>query len=181
MSEFSSEYDIVVSDVRVVNFRNVGGYTETGKWNNVTRDKTNPTNHSTVQDIFIQLGFDNEDNEGIACAANPADPNDKGQTPKTTTAYMIPFKYELNDVQLAFNIALYKGKEHTNNNLVMTRNLVGTWSPNWELGKYYTYTVRLTGTAANLQPIVFETAADMNLSWGSGGTSAATDIRFSTN
>lgn len=181
MSEFSNEYDIVVSDVRIVNFRNVGGYTETAKWTNVNRDKSNPTNHSTVQDIYIQLGFDNEDNEGVVRAASPTDASDTGLTPKTGSAYMIPFKYELNDVQLTFNIVLYKGKEHNNNSLVMSRSLVGTWSPNWELGKYYTYTVRLTGTAANLQPIVFETAADMNLAWGTGGSSTATDIRFSTN
>lgn len=173
-SEFDGEYDIVIKDVKIVNFRNIGAFTSNNtKWT-AERDPASTS--------YIQLPF--AGNEGIA---NSADYNEDGTLKRaenkaqTGSVFVIPYSYSLNDVQITFSLDLYKGTEHTPATLVLGRNMTGTWSPKWEAGKYYTYNIRLSGTAANLQPIVFETSKDMNLDNWTSGASTATDISFSTN
>ncbi|MDE6010587.1 MAG: fimbrillin family protein [Muribaculaceae bacterium] len=181
-SEFSGEYDVVIKDVRIVNFRNIGSFSSNGtKW--IADRETDAA--GAVIPASIQLPFTNL--EGVANAAEKETVDGEEVIKRaerkayTSSVYMIPWHYSQNDVQLAFSIDLYKGEEHTTANFVMGRNMTGTWSPTWEAGKYYTYNIRLTGTVANLQPIVFVTDKDMNLDEWSSGASTATDISFSAN
>lgn len=169
-SEFSSDYDIVIKDVKIKNFRNVGTFSQTKGWG------TTPSrNFDLENDIQMRLEFPTEDGTGIANATQ----TNYSQKPKTTYRYVIPYKYNSTDVQLNFTIELYKGKKHTPETLVLSRNMEGHWSPQWEQGYYYTYNITLTGSVANLQPIVFEVAKDMN-DW-TPSSSTATDITFSAN
>lgn len=176
-SEFSGEYDVVIKDVKIVNFRNIGSFSSNNtKW--TAERETNST--GAIVPASIQLSFPN--GEGVANAAYNDGTLVRGEKKaKTRSVYMIPYSYSQNDVQIIFSLDLYKGEEHIPANLVMGRTMTGTWGPNWEAGKYYTYNIRLTGTAANLQPIVFETSQDMNLDGWSSGSSTATDISFSAN
>lgn len=168
-SEFSSDYDIVIKDVRIINFRNVGTFSQTKGWGS-----TPIRNFDKETNIAMQLEFPTADGMGVANSSQTAE-----QKPKTKYRYVLPYSYSTTDVQLTFTLELYKGKEHTTENLVFSRNMEGHWSPNWVQGYYYTYNITLTGTVANLQPIVFEVANDMN-GWTTG-TSTATDITFSAN
>ncbi|MDE6716988.1 MAG: fimbrillin family protein [Muribaculaceae bacterium] len=180
-SEFSGEYDVVIKDVRIVNFRNIGSFSSNNsKWS--AEREVNST--GTVVPASIQLPFGGPNGEGVS---NAAEYNSNGSVKRaekkaaTGSVYMIPYSYSQNDVQLRFSLDLYKGEEHTSATLVLGRDMTGTWSPKWEPGKYYTYNIRLTGTATNLQPIVFETATDMNVEGWTSGSSTATDISFSAN
>ncbi|MDE6268863.1 MAG: fimbrillin family protein [Muribaculaceae bacterium] len=164
-SDFSADYDVVIKDVKIINFRNVGSFTKTSGWSNVIRQESN---------TVMQMIFPTEDAIGVANQAQT-----QAQKPKTDYYYVIPYTYEFSDVQLTFTIELYKGSDHTKDNLILSRNMEGHWSPNWQQGYYYTYNITLTGSVTNLQPIVFEVAKDMN-GWGTG-TSTATDITFSAN
>ena len=168
-SEFSKDYDVVIKDVRLTNFRNLGTYAKTKvKWEQVKY----ATGESTPT---MQMEFNTADGVGVANASQAA-----SQKPKTNTYYVIPHDYKGEaSVQISFTIELYKGAQHTPDNLVLSRNMEGHWTPNWEIGYYYTYNVSLTGTAADLQPIVFEVAKSMN-DWTTG-SSTATDITFSAN
>ena len=170
ISEFDDEYDVVIKNVQIENFRNIGAFKtdgEMGTWN--AERETNVSEHSTILLPFAG-------GEGVS---NKAGSDREERTAQTGSVYMIPYKYEHNDVQITFSIDIYRGTEHTPDNLVMGRNMKGTWNPNWEIGKYYTYNIRLTGSLANLQPIVFETTDDLN-GW-TPGSSTATDISFSAN
>lgn len=182
ISEFSGEYDVVIKDVKIVNFRNIGSFSS----NNTKWTAERETNSSgNIIPASIQLPFENL--EGVANAEETDYVNGvlttirPEQKAKTGSVYVIPYQYSQNDVQITFSLDLYKGSEHTQVNLVLGRNMTGTWGPNWEAGKYYTYNIRLTGTIANLQPIVFETSSDMNLDGWTSGASTATDISFSAN
>lgn len=169
-SEFSSDYDIVIKDVRIINFRNVGTFSQTKGWGT-----TPHRNFDKEDNISMRLEFPTTDGVGVSNASQK-----NSEKPKTGYRYVLPYKYNFADVQLNFTIELYKGgPEHTSENLVLSRNMEGHWSPQWEQGYYYTYNITLTGTVANLQPIVFEVAQDMN-DWTSS-TSTATDITFSAN
>ncbi len=168
-SEFSNDYDIVIKDVRIINFRNMGTFSQTKGWGNTAvRDNT------LEENISMQLEFPTTDGIGVANASQS-----QANKPKTMYRYVIPYKYATTDVQISFTIEVYKGKSHTPANLVLSRNMEGHWAPQWEQGYYYTYNITLTGTVANLQPIVFEVAQDMN-DWNQS-TSTATDITFSAN
>ncbi len=168
-SEFAEDYDVVIKDVQIVNFRNKGNFAYTKGWSDVIRDNGSiPT---------MQMKFSDQKNakDGIGAANSAQAESDK---PRTDACYVLPFAYATNDVTLNFTLELYKGTQHTSANLVLSRNMSGHWRPTWQQGFYYTYNVVLTGSAANLQPIVFETAASLN-DWTSG-SSTATDITFGT-
>lgn len=168
-SEFSSDYDVVIKDVKIINFRNVGTFAKTKGWG------TTPNrNYDKETNITMRLEFQSADGIGVA---NSAQANT--EKPKTGYYYVLPFTYTEPNVQLNFTIELYKGTEHTTENLVLSRNMEGYWAPKWQLGYYYTYNITLTGTVANLQPIVFEVAQNMN-DWTTS-TNTATDITFSAN
>lgn len=168
-SEFSADYDVVIKDVRISNFRNVGSFSKTKGWGT-----TPARNFEKEPNIVMQMAFNTEDGAGVANAAQTFE-----QKPRTNGYYVLPYTYQTTDVQILFTIELYKGKERTSENLVLSRNMEGHWAPNWEQGYYYTYNITLAGTVANLQPIVFEVAQSMN-DW-QVGSSTATDITFSAN
>ncbi|MDE5811825.1 MAG: fimbrillin family protein [Muribaculaceae bacterium] len=170
-SDFSTDYDIVIKDVKIVNFRNVGTFSQTKGWGTTPdRDFKLDINSS----ISMPLLFSTNNGTGIANASQT-----NAQKPRTDYRYVIPYKYQFTDVQLNFTIEVYKGSEHTPDNLILSRNMEGHWAPQWEQGFYYTYNITLTGSVANLQPIVFEVAQDMN-GW-TPSTTTATDITFSAN
>lgn len=173
-TDFSGEYDVVIKDVRIENFRNIGAFSSNGT-NWTAEREVNPLTGAVITS-GIQLPF--AGGEGVANAALVENGIQKrpAKNPKTGSVYMIPFSYTRNDVQLKFSMDLYKDNEK-----VMGRVMVGTWSPKWEAGKYYTYNIKISGTVANLQPIVFETSQDMNLDNWTSGSSTATDISFSAN
>lgn len=172
ISEFSSEYTVEISDVVIENFRNTGNYSPTRGWRDVDRKFENETTP-----IFIRLPFDTNGN--VAQAAVIDGKTNKETKPAknatTVSAYLIPFTYNDANVQLKFKIEVKKGNE-----IVLGRTMTGNWRPNWTEGFTYTYNIRLTGTVANLEPIVFEVSKDMNLGWGTG-SDTATDITFSAN
>lgn len=180
ISEFDKDYDVVIKDVRLQNFRNIGAYSETAGWNNQVRNFDNPTQSgASVQDIEVSLPFNISGDVVARAADNSGETPVPAITPKTQSRYIIPYNYHATDVYLLFTIELYKGTTHTIENRIMSVPMKGSWSPTWEKGMYYTYSIRLTGSAANLQPIVFEQASTMD-GW-TVGTSTATDMSFSTN
>lgn len=169
ISDFSADYDVVIKDVQIKNFRNLGNFAKTKmRWEQVKYAENEPV-------PVMQMEFGTEDGAGVANASQTV-----AQRPKTNIYYVLPHNYTSEaSVQLSFTIELYKGTEHTSDNLVLSRNMEGHWTPNWEMGYYYTYNISLTGSVANLQPIVFEVASSMN-DWKIG-SSTATDIIFSAN
>lgn len=173
-SEFSSDYDIVIKNVKISNFRNVGNFTHTAGWSSVNRNfEQDPDG---VIDLQMEFGSDSTSPLGECTSNSNQTPEQK---PRTSTYYLLPYKYATPDVYLSFTIELYKGQEHTAQNLVFTRNMNGHWAPNWQQGYYYTYNISITGSSASLQPIVFEVSKDMN-DW-KPGSSTATDIVFGAN
>ncbi|MDE7118459.1 MAG: fimbrillin family protein, partial [Bacteroidaceae bacterium] len=168
-SEFDADYDVVIKDVKISNFRNVGSFSKTKGWG-LTPDR----DFKLESSISMQMEFDTADGAGVANGSQKTE-----EKPKTKSYYVLPYSYERTDVQISFTIELYKGTAHTPENMILSRNMEGHWAPKWELGYYYTYNVSLTGTAADLQPIVFEVAQSMN-DW-KVGSSTATDISFSAN
>ncbi|MDE6338707.1 MAG: fimbrillin family protein, partial [Muribaculaceae bacterium] len=93
-SEFSSDYDIVIKDVRIVNFRNIGTFSQTKGWGN-----TPERDFRLESNISMRMEFPTADGVGVANASQTT--NSK---PKTGYRYVIPYKYNFTDVQLNFTI-----------------------------------------------------------------------------
>ena len=168
-SDFDPNYEVIVSNVKVVNVRNQGNYTpvnpESGeeyKWDEVIRNKTNP-------EVLLAMT-----SSKTACKGDADTPYKEAVT---GTAYVLPYNYSLGDVQLTFTIDV---RDLESGDIIMSRNLKGTWSPNWKLGYSYTYKIKVSGTAANLEEIKF---GDMNVEGFTGDNSSSTDVNitFSVN
>lgn len=171
VSEFVGDYDVYISEVNINNFYNRADYTpSSSSWAN--HDRVKP---SETMPIYITLPFSKEGDVTIEDTKNNLANSTK--TPLTKYVYMLPREYKHPDVQLKFKIDVFKNGES-----VMSRELTGDWRPDWKPGYAYTYTVKITGSAASLEPIVFQTATDMNLDqWGAGTSTTETDITFSAN
>ncbi len=175
-SNFTDDYKIAISNVHIVNIRDKGNYA----WSDPTTVSwVKSSVNRTDADKFINLDIEADKNIAI---------NGQSEEEKVRTAYgyVIPYHYAENNVRLEFDITLYKQSGARDNELresdiqVLQRHLKGSWAPKWNEGYSYTYNVLLDGTAASLEPIVFETAEDMNLdNWTPGTTQI--DFNFSGN
>lgn len=164
ISEFDASYKVIISNVRVVNIRNMGNYdpkqNDDYKWNTVDR---------TAANKFVSLPVSTNDDNNVAI---------KGSKQVTTgSAYVLPYEYSAGDVQLEFTAEIV---DKITGEPVMSRNFTGNWSPKWKSGFSYTYNIKVTGTAANLSEIQF---GDMNVDGytGDGNSSTDVDITFSAN
>lgn len=173
-SEFAPGYDIEISDVCITNIRNKGSYSAASEtWSGQERTELENASEGDYGTFVEFQGFVNDKNIASKGATAAQD-----VTATTTDCYVLPYSYTTEgDVKLRFHI---KVVDKATGQTILQRDMAGSWAPNWTLGMGYTYTVNITGTAAQLEPIVFETAEDMNLSWGTGSTSSV-DMTFSAN
>lgn len=167
ISDFDDGYNVEVADVKVVNIRNVGDYNPSlggeYSWENQNRLKTHIVSPQNQTMVILAV----DPNNKIANKGNT--------TVKTGSSYVIPYNYQAGDVQLQFTIIV---TDKDTKEIVLSRTLTGSWSPNWKRGYYYTYKIRITGSAANLEEIRF---GDMNvIDWGSkdGETNSEVSINF---
>ena len=159
-SGFPEGYTVEVSNVQIA------GIFDKGTFNYATMRWVTPLTKITAEP-YISLDIPGEK---IAT---------KKQAVTSEEGYVIPYTYTSDEgetVELNFTVKV------KNNNRVefLNRNLTGTWSPRWELGKSYTYHVTVSGSETDLEPIVFETATDMNLNWSEVNTDNV-NLSFSAN
>lgn len=166
-SEFAPGYDVVISNVRFENIYDKGNYDPYDEWTSESRTSTNENNPTKVE-LALVSGKD---------VASAADANVEGSVElkaETVSGYVIPHEYGESLVRLVFDIDVKQGDD-----TMFSRTLTGSWKPNWGLGKAYTYNVTISGTAADLEPIVFETSQSID-GWGEGDTSEV-KMDFSAN
>lgn len=163
-TDFADGYRVLLSNVRVSSFSyradfNVGS----GVWSNFNDGMTNPSH------IMLNVP------EG-ACVT-------RTQTVTSSEAFVIPRKYDNNkseNVRLHFSIQVQKNTgtaDKPKYETILERNIVGTWSPQWEKGNLYTYNINIAGSAAGVEPIVFAAQQSLsgNTSWD---TSTSLDMVF---
>ena len=162
-SEFAPGYDIVISNVRINNIRNKGTLNLKPElaWSSVER---------TAANQMVTLAVDDANN----IASAPASEAEQEKVVTTGTAFVLPYEYTNAAVELLFTIEVKQG-----NDVFLSRNMKGTWAPNWKLGYSYTYNITISGTTAELEPIVFETKENMNVDGFESGS--APEIEFSAN
>lgn len=168
-SEFAPGYDIEVSNVSIQNAYDKADYNPyaTTKWGNVSRTSTDENNPTKIDLALLA-------EKNIASAADPSVEDSEELKAATVDGYVIPHKYSTSFVKLVFTIDVKQGDD-----VMFSRTLTGKWSPNWEEGKAYKYNVKINGTAADLEPIVFETSQEIE-GWGPGDTSTV-NMTFSAN
>ncbi|MDE7408207.1 MAG: fimbrillin family protein, partial [Muribaculaceae bacterium] len=164
-TDFPKEYQVEISNAKMVNVVNVGTYSPKTipVWTDVVRDHANAE---------VNLVID--PNNKIASSVVT---DGVAQSVTSGSAVVIPCNYEANNagaVQLKFDIDIYRDGEK-----ILDRTLVGTWSPNWESGYSYTYNITISGTTTDLDPIVFETKEGMNV--GGWTSTSGANINFHTN
>lgn len=153
-TDFPEGYKVKVSNVKISNFDNYADfYAGTGAWKNF-RSENDPTTALPV-----------DENNNIMTSST-------GSTVETSEIFVIPKKYNNYEfVQLHFSIELTKDGE-----VVLQRNITGSWSPKWENAHIYKYNINITGSSAGIEPIVF--AASQTLGSNNWDTSTEVNMIF---
>lgn len=170
-SEFAPDYTVEITDIKVSNIRNTGDYDPKKGWQNQQRKSIGTQDPYVVihgsTPLVAQKGGEIE-------YVNGTKETITALVPTSNFAFVLPHTYTGAEVTLSFEITVKKeGK------VILSRILSGSWKPTWVQGNWYTYTIKITGDAANLTPIVFTTETDPITGWTSGET--PTDITFSAN
>lgn len=137
-TDFPKEYKVVVSNVRLTAFFNYGDYNVgTQTW----------TDHKFDDAAVTNMKLD-EDNHTVT--------ND-GKSIETSEIFLIPKIYTNTEfAKIHFTIEVFK-----DDNLILQRDINGTWSPHWELGRIYKYNINISGSEAGIEPIVFATSQSL--------------------
>ena len=145
-TDFPDGYVVKISDVKIDEFYNKANFNaRTKAWSGFVEE----------DGAYINLNVDPNKNT-MTNAAN--------SKVETSEIFIIPTVYPSDQwVKLHFTIELSKG-----NDVVLQRSIYGSWSPNWEVGKIYTYNINITGSSAGIEPIVFAAAQSLDdNSWDS--------------
>lgn len=151
-SKFPAEYDVVISEVRFENICNIGWYNPNSGWYKVERDEDATENPK----VYL---LSQEDGSITATAGK--------STPTTCSAVVLPWTYNdiSNNVTIKFKVAVnttIPGKDGAPDIVenILTRDLSGTWSPDWKMGYKYTYNIAISGSTTKLEAIAFTTITD---------------------
>lgn len=150
-TDFPAGYQVKISNVKISEFNNKANLNVgTGVW----------TDHKTDGNPFINLAVDETHN---TMTSTP------GSFVETAEVFLIPKEYSNTEyTKLHFTIELSKDGE-----VVLQRNITGTWSPKWNKARVYKYNINITGSSAGIEPIVF--AASQSLS-GSDAWDTSTEV-----
>lgn len=177
-SKFAPEYTVEIKNVTASNIRNVGSYDpKNNGWNQTPKRELIASGEHKGKNPFVIL---HDENAIIARKGGVIKDVDGTETPVTELtptsdfAFVLPYAYTGAEVTLSFEMTLKKDGE-----TVLSRVLSGSWTPTWQQGHWYTYTIDITGDATNLTPIMFTTEIDPISGWSSGETPS--DITFSAN
>lgn len=187
-SDFAPEYTIEISNVQVSNIRNKGDYNAfEEKWTNQTRfntanaDDKNPIPYVTLWEtenapLVARKGGTLTPPVGSTDETPAIEVED--QEPTTNIAFVMPYTYieDNNVVTISFTATIKK-----DNDIVLSRNMSGTWKPTWLIGYQYTYNIKIGGSTAGLDAIVFETTAAAINNWKEGTDGGALNDKDNTN
>lgn len=151
-TDFPDGYQVKVSNVRISEFYNRGDYNVgTGTWSEFKSDGS----------PFINMPIPEGNSDTMT--------NAQGSSVETGEIFLIPKQYSnTENAKLHFTIELSKGGE-----VVLQRNITGTWSPKWEKARIYKYNISISGSSTGIEPIVF--AASQSLS-GSSAWDTSTEV-----
>lgn len=134
VSNLPTGFTAEISNARLVSVRNTGLYDgKTLTWKDVDR-----IDQSFEKVTPIQLSITN----GELTAEKSV---------KTGNAYVIPFAYTVKNVGIKFDIRITDSE----NNEITNKEVSAYWAPQWAQNNTYSYTIKINGSAAGLEPITF--------------------------
>lgn len=183
VSDFAPDYTIEISNVRISNIRNKGDYSSfEEKWTNQTRVNTlNPDDENPTPYVMLLDTYKDEESGTVlpktivarkggeltpAVGSTDETPvTVADEEPTTDIAFVMPYTYidDTKVVTISFTAAIKKDGE-----TVLSRNMSGTWKPTWLIGYQYTYNIKIGGSTAGLDAIVFQTDANAIDGWSEG-------------
>lgn len=141
-TDFPAGYQVKISNVKISEFYNKADFNVgTGAW----------STYSAPQEggQYTLLAVD-ENKNTCTSAAN--------SNVETAEIFMIPKQYtNTENVKIHFTIEVSKDGQ-----VVLDRNITGTWSPKWDKGRIYKYNINITGSSAGIEPIVFAASQELN-------------------
>lgn len=194
-SDFAPEYTIEISNVQISNIRNRGDYNSfEEKWTNQARVNTinpadeNPTPYVMLLDTYTDENGTEHPKTIVARKGGTLTPavgstdetpvTVEDEEPSTDIAFVMPYTYidDKKVVTISFTATIKKDGE-----TVLSRNMSGTWKPTWLIGYQYTYNIKIGGSTAGLDAIIFQTDAIAIDNWENGTDNGALNDPNNTN
>lgn len=162
ISNFSADYTIKISDVKISSILDKGNYNPYKGWHNL-KPTSDDDAHVVLQgskdeDILVAQNTGkvlSVDEDGVVTVSEITE----AKTPTSGSAYVIPHIFvkdgeetinSEDEVTLSFKVEIFKGDDK-----VLGRILKATWKPEWKEGYKYTYNIEINGNSTGLEPIVF--------------------------
>lgn len=153
-TDFPDDYKVYVSNVFVTSYYRYADFNVgKGEWSNFGgKDNTNPITLNVLAEKDMNFVT-----------------NKAGSELQTSEAFIIPKIYDAvnnDNVELHFSIDVKKDGV-----LILQRNIHGTWSPQWNKGNIYQYSINISGSTAGIEPIVFAASQSLtgNQDWTDSG------------
>ncbi len=164
-STFPTEYEVVISNVKIQDIRNYGSYSPISEGSGWYETKRGIANNEHPAISLVRTSTSIVDEKPVVTDL-PIETTNTGKTenPGVTTdyAYVLPYDYSndgvaglsAEDVFIYFDLTVYnKGQEVFNKT-----GMHGKFTPIWTPGFAYTYNIEVNGEAANLNTIEFTLA-----------------------
>lgn len=144
-TDFPDGYEVYVSNVFLTSYYRIADFNVgKGEWSGFDgKDNTSP----------ISLNILAEKDKNFVT-------NSSTSKLATSEAFIIPKLYDTKineNVQLHFSIDIKK-----EGNVILQRNIHGTWSPQWKMGNIFQYSINISGSTAGIEPIVFATSQSLS-------------------
>lgn len=155
-TDFPDGYNIKISNVKITDFYNKASYNVEDKaWSGFKFEGTPYVNLAIAEgDDVLSTGTNNE--------------------VETAEIFLLPKEYETAEtVAIHFSV-----KISYNDDVILERNIKGTWAPQWKQANIYNYTINLTGSSVGIEPIVFAASQELGATTGSSWN-AINDIKMS--
>lgn len=132
-------FEAEISNARLVSVRNTGLFDgKTLAWDNVDR--------TVAVDAVPPIRLSITDNDGELTGEKNV---------KTGYAYVIPFTYTAKNVGIKFNIVIKDTESGDTPITIVDKEVSAYWAPKWAQNNTYSYTIKINGSAAGLEPIEF--------------------------
>lgn len=142
-------YRIYISNVNITSFDDKANYNvETGVWSSHKENENSIVNLAVSANSYVE-------NKKIT-----VDDQQVQDYEETEEAFLIPKAYNSGEsVKLHFTLNIKKvttgADDSETETQIIERRMVGTWAPQWVKGNRYQYNIKLTGSSAGIEPIVF--------------------------
>lgn len=160
-TQFPSEYEVVITNVKISGINNIGDYDFKNGWTDIKKViKTKEGETEAPTDTYVELGTGND---GLSVFNRKV--NDKQMSKESEIAFTIPCDYENTAYETTVKLTFDVEVKYNGNFVLKKEGLESDIIPIWNPGYAYVYNVDISPSNSGLEEIKFSTNTDEFSDW----------------